>query len=295
MTQQYFGTKITGEIADATSRPGQRPDIENKDRTGLSFRDRRVAKGARHPGRSAASILRVRPRGPANENGADPTCDVETSGGPIVVIDARTLVRDCLVKCLKDASEGSFIFPYSSVREWLDDGATARHPRVVMICNASSRGLAKPDESGLSLISDAGIDAPIIVISDTEDGEQIAAALEKGARGYIPTSVTLGVAVRAVRLVEAGGTFVPASTVLTSLRGADHRPHNGLTFNGLFTHRQSAVLAGLRQGKANKLIAHELGMSEGTVKVHIREIMKKLNARNRTEVVLRTSAMTEEP
>jgi DNA-binding NarL/FixJ family response regulator len=53
-----------------------------------------------------------------------------------------------------------------------------------------------------------------------------------------------------------------------------------------FTPRQLEVLERLNEGKQNKAIAYELGMAESTVKVHIRQIMKKLNARNRTQVVL---------
>ena len=57
----------------------------------------------------------------------------------------------------------------------------------------------------------------------------------------------------------------------------------------LFRSRQLEVLEGLKQGKQNKIIAHELNMCESTVKVHIRILMKKLKARNRTQVVLLTS------
>ena len=52
----------------------------------------------------------------------------------------------------------------------------------------------------------------------------------------------------------------------------------------MFTSRQAAVVEALRKGKANKIIAYELNMCESTVKVHVRSIMKKLKARNRTEV-----------
>jgi len=52
----------------------------------------------------------------------------------------------------------------------------------------------------------------------------------------------------------------------------------------MFTARQAAVVEALRRGKANKVIAYELNMRESTVKVHVRNIMKKLKARSRTEV-----------
>lgn len=57
--------------------------------------------------------------------------------------------------------------------------------------------------------------------------------------------------------------------------------------NQVFTPRQIAVLHRLRQGKANKIIAYELAMSESTVKVHVRNIMKKMSATNRTEAAYR--------
>jgi len=59
----------------------------------------------------------------------------------------------------------------------------------------------------------------------------------------------------------------------------------------LFTPRQAAVVEALRQGKPNKIIAYELDMRESTVKVHIRHIMKKLNATNRTQVAFMLTKM----
>ena len=58
--------------------------------------------------------------------------------------------------------------------------------------------------------------------------------------------------------------------------------------------RQEAVVEALRQGKANKIIAYELNMQESTVKVHVRNIMKKLNAKNRTEVAYLTRNMFDD-
>jgi DNA-binding NarL/FixJ family response regulator len=59
----------------------------------------------------------------------------------------------------------------------------------------------------------------------------------------------------------------------------------------VFTERQEEVVQALRRGKANKIIAHELNLRESTVKVHIRNIMKKLKATNRTEVVYKLNEM----
>jgi DNA-binding NarL/FixJ family response regulator len=77
--------------------------------------------------------------------------------------------------------------------------------------------------------------------------------------------------------------YIPASTLMAANRLHETggvAAHSGLA--GLTT-RQLAVLEAVRRGKANKIIAYELNMCESTVKVHLRNIMKKLRARNRTE------------
>jgi DNA-binding NarL/FixJ family response regulator len=68
----------------------------------------------------------------------------------------------------------------------------------------------------------------------------------------------------------------------------DHSPH------AMFTDRQFAVIEKLREGKANKIIAHELNMRESTVKVHIRNIMRKLRATNRTQVAYLYQTMLDD-
>ena len=73
-----------------------------------------------------------------------------------------------------------------------------------------------------------------------------------------------------------------ASSLRTACR--KRHPQRCRKSNGLFTARQAAVVEALRRGKANKIIAYELKMRESTVKVHVRNIMKKLHATNRTEV-----------
>ena len=63
---------------------------------------------------------------------------------------------------------------------------------------------------------------------------------------------------------------------------------------GLLTPRQATVLSLLQQGKANKIIAYELGMSESTVKVHIRNIMRKIGATNRTQAIYKLQQLSDE-
>ncbi|MGK9169470.1 response regulator transcription factor [Inquilinus limosus] len=129
----------------------------------------------------------------------------------------------------------------------------------------------------------------MIVTGDREESAQVLAILSCGARGYIPTSVSLSVAMGALSLAVAGGVFVPAST-LPRAGGPDRKRSAEPEMRFGLTERQRAIADGISRGKPNKIIAYELNLCESTVKVHIRSIMKKLQARNRTEVAFKLHA-----
>jgi len=204
----------------------------------------------------------------------------------IVVIDKRALVRECLARCLKAVS-GHAVISFPSVDSWTEVRNDVSASLIVLSI------VGKPNDPEpqreISRLSKPSNPLPTILLSDAEEPDQIVDAISHGARGYIPTSVPLDVVVEVLRLVKAGGTFVPASSLIAARRSNDGiMASHG---NGLFTARQTAVVEALRRGKANKIIAYELNMRESTVKVHIRNIMKKLKARNRTEVAFMTNEL----
>jgi DNA-binding NarL/FixJ family response regulator len=218
-------------------------------------------------------------------NGTDDSFADETkiSANIIVIIDDRALVRDCLAHCLQAAYIGYQVFAFATLSDWLKTEDDYPTPSVILLCVQTRQKKTLNDSDDVESLARAALSAPLIVISDVEDSSRIMRAIESGARGYIPTSMTLGIAVEAVRLVEAGGTYVPIS-VMSSL-------NSGNGESQLFTARQIMVVEALCRGKANKQIAYELGMCESTVKVHIRHIMRKLKARNRTEVAMMVSTL----
>jgi len=209
-------------------------------------------------------------------------------GPVIVVIGERVLVRDCLAQCLQLAYTHHAVVAFSSLAAWLDQQGDYPLPSVILLFTHGRRRAAANLADEIEALGKVAVSVPVIVVSDVEDGDRIMEALEKGVRGYIPTSMAFSVAIEAVRLVEAGGTFVPVSSLLASRRDTSA---NG---NNMFTARQIMVVEALHRGKANKQIAYELNMRESTVKVHIRHIMKKLNARNRTEVAVMTSSLFDD-
>jgi len=150
---------------------------------------------------------------------------------------------------------------------------------------------------------------PVIVLSGYEDPVLMRQALERGVLGFIPKAYSPEVMLSAVRLVLAGGVYVPPMMLSALPPGVvpgvagEHAPAaprsaagSGATLESLrnvLTERQVEVLQLLSQGKPNKLIGRSLGISEGTVKIHLAAIFRALNVRNRTEAVVAAQTLTE--
>ncbi|WP_413988221.1 LuxR C-terminal-related transcriptional regulator [Labrys okinawensis] len=223
-------------------------------------------------------------------SGAKPEPDLQTR---IAIIDENALSRSCLMRCLS-ASEPNFITEgYSSVEDWR---RTDAHdiPLIVLLCATGRKSTESAVRRDLDLVIQSATEARVIVVSDFEDSTEIVAALERGARGYIAMSSNLDVAIAAIRLVRAGGTFVPASGLLSSRSPAASAAETDMgnkSRQNVFTQRQLEVIDRLRQGESNKLIAYKLNMGECTVKVHVRNIMRKIKARNRTEIAFLTNEL----
>lgn len=214
----------------------------------------------------------------------------EGSASAIVLIEKRALLRECLTHAIH-ALTGQRVLSFPSVEGWLESADSAPVSLVVLCTGGNSRDVEKLREV-LMLVSPQACQVPSILLSDAEDAERVVEALNQGARGYIPTSVSLDVAIEAMRLVRAGGVYVPASSFVAARRSADPSDSTQIG-SARLTARQAAVAEALRRGRANKLIAYELGMRESTVKVHVRNIMKKFKARNRTEVAFMMNGQSD--
>jgi len=118
--------------------------------------------------------------------------------------------------------------------------------------------------------------ALLVIISDREDPQEIRAAFEEGAVGFMPTSIEPAVAFQALSFIRSGGSFFPPSALST----------NGVARVSDLTAKQEEVLGRLHKGLSNKAIARQLDMSEATVKVHVRRIMRKFGVANRTQLAV---------
>lgn len=141
--------------------------------------------------------------------------------------------------------------------------------------------------------------ARVVVMADEMSAEAVVRLCRAGLDGFCPTSMDQHALVKALEIVILGETFIPASIGLTLLdraRQGRHAPYaEGVAFtpaNGPAAHlnklseREAQILRCLTQGASNKVIARELGVAEATVKVHIKAILRKVKASNRTQAAI---------
>ena len=166
-------------------------------------------------------------------------------------------------------------------------------PSSALILNVHGTSMGDAEVAGeMAMLAKLAPFVPILIMSELCDASEVTLAFGLGARGYLPTSLAISEVTAIVRLVAHGGTYVPANILATL--SENHRPAptqvpEETEWPCSFSPRQMQVLERLKEGKQNKIIGYELGMAESTVKVHMRHIMKKLSARNRTQVVLMTN------
>jgi DNA-binding NarL/FixJ family response regulator len=202
----------------------------------------------------------------------------------IALIDRHRFRRDCLISAFGDFQPGLTVIPFESVADCIRLPAIGLD--IVLYYShddGPSEALALEDIRTLVQIVP---DLPIVMLSDATSALQpanIRAVLNAGVRGIIPTLITdVPAAVAAIRFVRDGGTFAPLDVLLQSRK---RQPPPDTPRATRLTCRQMTVLSHLREGKSNKVIAHDLGMTESTVKVHVRNIMRKMGAINRTQAV----------
>jgi DNA-binding NarL/FixJ family response regulator len=214
-----------------------------------------------------------------------------SAAGYIGIIDRRMLERECLAHSLNYQYADRRILTFSNLGEWQQARAEIGMPAAVLV--SAWPGPSAETNRELAEIVAAVSPAAVVVLSDDQDINTILDTIALGVRGYISSSVSVDVCVQAISLAIAGGRFIPASSVMNM------KSLFGLTAHASippmkFTSRQSAIAEALRCGKANKDIALELNLCESTIKVHIRNIMKKLGATNRTEVACKIGDMAYE-
>jgi two-component system, NarL family, nitrate/nitrite response regulator NarL len=202
----------------------------------------------------------------------------------ILLVDDHTLFREALIYVLKQWDAQVIVLEASNAEQATKLISHAQHLDLVLL------DLDLPDTNGLELLPQLHRQAPtipIVVISGSESTQHIKLALNHGAAGYIPKSCSSYEMLTALRVVMVGDIYIPPNLLckLKSIPGHAQTDNSiKQNFNQL-TARQIEVLALMAQGMPNKVIARNLALAEGTVKLHVAAILKSLSATNRTQAV----------
>ena len=190
----------------------------------------------------------------------------------ILTVDDHLLLREGIAAVLQAQSDMVLVGEASNGREAVDRFRQLR-PDVTLM------DLRMPDMNGIDAITAICREfrnARIIVLSTYAGDVQAAAALRAGASGYLLKNLVRTELLDTIRAIHAGKRRVPPE-IATEI--AEHVADDSLT------ERETEILKGVAAGKSNKRIAAELEISEGTVKTHMKSILPKLDASDRTHAV----------
>ena len=202
----------------------------------------------------------------------------------VLIADDHPLYRDALHAILSRACCASEVIEAASQAE-VTRCVTCDSDFDLIILDLNLPGAT--DLSCLRHIRAVAPLTPLVVVSGIDDPATMSEVVMAGATGYVPKSAPGDVLIDAIRVVLAGGTYLPAAAIMalrhsnTGAARSDNTPDTGS-----LTSRQTRVLELLTRGLSNKQIARELEISEITVKAHVSLILKKLGVSNRTQAAI---------
>jgi len=203
----------------------------------------------------------------------------------VMVIDDMTLVRQGIESLLKGTNSVEIVGEAPDVQEAINSLAHL-DPDVVLL-DQDMPGLATPE--AVSLLKQHHPRTEIIILSETSDEERAFRALEAGASGYVLKDISPDNLVRAIHGVCDGRTMThPYITrkLIERFRVLmqERTSQNGAHLAGL-TNRELGIVVEMAEGATDREIAKKACLGESTVKSHIRSILRKIGARNRTQAV----------
>jgi len=218
---------------------------------------------------------------------------------PLVLIDLAPLTRQSITAMFARALPEYVITAAASSEELPQICEPGTLCPALVVINTKSSAVTDPwVQTTLGIITQRLGGTPIVLLSDRDDTDDVMQALSYGIRGYINPSVEPEVVFAALKLVHAGGTFIPEHAIRSAAAKAN--PSSSCTRRQVMdaldlTPRELSVVELLREGTPNKLIATALQMQESTVKVHVRNIMKKLHVTNRTHAAAVANRLLSQP
>lgn len=215
----------------------------------------------------------------------------------IILADDHTLVRDGLRPFLEELADNAHVIEAECFERAIRTAREAADLKLIIL------DLAMPGMNGLAGVREMmdnfpGI--PVVILSGTHDQEAIHKAFSLGISGFIPKSAGSEVLMSALQLVMAGERYIPSQILMGTIadptnNGASSsaqgiataettHQHNLARFEKL-SNREQHVLELLVGGMTNKEIARSIDLKEATVKIHVKNIYRKIGVNNRAQAV----------
>jgi DNA-binding NarL/FixJ family response regulator len=212
----------------------------------------------------------------------------------VLIVDDHALIREAMRGIIIELNGDAVVLEAVNCSQAMS--LFELHPDITLVL----LDVGLPDRNGLEVLADLHENHPatsVVMLSALSDRDNVVKALDGGALGFIPKSGSREVLVSALRLIFAGGVYIPPDILISTPapavvpgRSAPLEKQLSPAELGL-TERQVEVLALMMQGKSNKLICRALDLAEPTVKNHVSAILKALGVSNRTEAVLAVAAL----
>jgi two-component system nitrate/nitrite response regulator NarL len=206
-----------------------------------------------------------------------------TAGVDVVIVGRNEIVREGLRRILAD--QGFSVLATQPDHPVFAAAGEMGSPQLIIVDSPSvAEGI-----DICALLRAAYPEPRLVMIGDTYDLETVSKAFAVGVDGYLVKAIACEALVGALRLILLGEKVMPSQT-LSALAKMSHQPGAmelcALPTDVDLTDRELEILGRLVQGEANKLISRRLLITEATVKVHVKAILRKLHVLNRTQAAI---------
>jgi DNA-binding NarL/FixJ family response regulator len=199
----------------------------------------------------------------------------------VLIADDHPLYREAAALRIRRLYPDALVGEVSSLPELRQTTADGSAPYDLILLDYHMPGMSS--EALVQLVGEFTA-TPLAVISGTSANADIRAAVHAGLRGFIPKTSSSEHFALALQILLAGGSSVPAEILTDRPSG-----NNSVTKSWLakMTEREQEVLRGVTQGRSNKEIARQMDVAEVTVKLHLRNVFRKMAVKSRAEAAVK--------
>ena len=193
----------------------------------------------------------------------------------VLIADDHGLFRAGLIHLIEELAEHVSVLEANSLDEAIGRIDPLATPDLMLV-DLMMPGMGE-GASGIRRLREIAPDTPLVVLSAKNQATDVRQAIEAGALGFIPKSSSPDIMLHGLRLVLSGGIYLPAEVMGSPALDATSAAEPGtMTGSRPLTARQRQILTLLSEGRTNKDVARRLGVSIGTVKIHVSHILRAL-------------------